>query len=72
MLMFIAAGFADQMAYASLNTSHVNVYLQSLQHLRSLQAGFNTSHVNVYRLQRHNAAYGYIVSIHPMLMFISV
>ena len=56
---------------ANFNTSHVTVYLYISKEWRALRPDFNTSHVTVYLNVPIKFSFESIISIHPMLLFIS-
>ena len=54
------------------NTSHVTLYQQKSVHISSQRSCFNTSHVTLYPADYSGFNRNLCVSIHPMLLFISV
>ena len=53
------------------NTSHVTVYRFEIQAYKECRKNFNTSHVTVYRQKKRHVSGLRLISIHPMLRFIS-
>ena len=54
------------------NTSHVPIYRFSISNLPYFGYRFNTSHVPIYQPYSFNISYIFLVSIHPMFLFIEV
>ena len=54
------------------NTSHVTVYLLGLKTESEMLTNFNTSHVTVYQKSKTHNVCIYRISIHLMLLFITV
>ena len=71
MLLFIGAKIHSIWPLKKrFNTSHVTLYLVWTTWNESTQSCFNTSHVTLYHSDFFISMYGYIVSIHLMLLFI--
>ena len=73
MLLFIPnVAPTGSIAVQSFNTSHVTLYHQIQNWTSNTFSGFNTSHVTLYLYRTHSSPSACLVSIHHMLLFITV
>ena len=72
MLLFIAVTLGMTTRCLNFNTSHVTVYHSRASFCNSFNIHFNTSHVTVYQQRNCTGSTRDIISIHLMLLFITV
>ena len=71
MLLFIILKSGEDIILLNFNTSHVTVYQRTNNVKPGYNYDFNTSHVTVYPRPSLKSDTFFIISIHPMLLFIT-